>query len=202
MLGYSQSHRIDFLRLIFSEPEVQSSAHEAWQDYLQKMSELGDVILTNEFPNATDRDRAEGFRQLAHMMVVGMLLEFDHADPAFPSFAAHNTDTTGWGGPNIDNKYFRAPIDAQYSYRLTGNVTSLHDVAIQTIEGDFHLGKVGASKVFTAETLTTDDAGYFELTISATKPDSGDWLPFDPTHKQLIMRAYYSDWSKHTDGEF
>jgi hypothetical protein len=68
------------------------------------------------FPHDSDRDRAEGFRQLAHMIVEGLRWEFDHGDAQFPSLMVSNTDTTGWGGPNVDNKYLRAKINGQSTY--------------------------------------------------------------------------------------
>ena len=54
------------------------------------------------------------------------------------SLMVSNTDSTGWGGPNVDNKYYRARIDGDSTYTLRGNVDSLYDIAIQANKGDMH----------------------------------------------------------------
>lgn len=105
------------------ESMSESPAFVAWDQFTQLMNQLGVRLLQDDaattlsggaFPVQTERDRADAVRQLAHMIVEGIRWQFDHADPDFPSLMVVNTDTTGWGGPNVDNKYLRATLYAEY----------------------------------------------------------------------------------------
>jgi len=112
-----------------------------------------------------------------------------------------NTDTTGWGGPNVDNKYLRARIDGASTYVLSGNVADLREIAIQTNKGDMHMGKIGASETFDLSKLTLDEAGNFSVRISPD-PQQGDWIAQGEDHTILSIRAYYLDWAARDSSVF
>ncbi|MEH6593823.1 MAG: hypothetical protein V7746_26385, partial [Halioglobus sp.] len=182
----------------------------AWDDFTQRMNRLGHRLLAKDsatvlsggaFPMDSDRDRAEGVRQLAHMVVEGLRWEFDHADAEFPSLMVINTDTTGWGGPNVDNKYIRAKIKGGNTYRLTGNLHGVREIAIQTSLGDFHMGEIGASITLDKSDLTLDAQGNFTLTVSPHAQE-GDWLTLDEDHTILSIRVYFTDWENDADAAF
>lgn len=182
----------------------------AWDDFTLRMNALGHRLLAKDsatvlsggaFPVSSDRDRSEGVRQLAHMVVEGLRWEFDHADAEFPSLMVINTDTTGWGGPNVDNKYIRARITGGNTYRLTGNLHGVRDIAIQTSLGDFHMGEIGSSGTLDKSALTLDAQGSFSLTISP-QPQAGDWMPLADDHTNLSIRVYFADWENDADGVF
>jgi hypothetical protein len=196
-IGYGLSDGISDLRQMFLPSAPQTSATEAWNDFGQRMSALGQRILQADFPNATDRDRADGIEHLAHIIVEGLRWEFDHGSSESASLMISNTDTTGWGAPNVDNKYYRARIEGTSTYTLYGNVPSLFEIAIQTSRGDIHQGQAGASETIDLSRLTLDEDGNFTLTISPD-PRSGDWLPLNPEHTILSIRTYLVDW-KSTD---
>ncbi len=186
-----------------------SPAFTAWDDFTQRMNKLGQRLLQDDaataatggtFPVASERDRAEAVRQLAHMIVEGIRLQFDHADTDFPSLLVINTDTTGWGGPNVDNKYLRTSISGDSTYRLTGNLSGVRDIAIQTSLGDLHMNEIGTSETWDKSSLTLDEQGNFTLIISP-EPHQGDWLPLAADHKILSFRIYYADWEKDGDAE-
>jgi hypothetical protein len=182
----------------------------AWDDFTRRMNELGHRLLAKDsatvlsggaFPMDSDRDRSEGVRQLAHMVVEGLRLEFDHADAEFPSLMVINTDTTGWGGPNVDNKYIRAKIQGGNTYRLSGNLDGVRDIAIQTSLGDLHMGEIGSSETLDKSALTVDAQGRFSLTISPRRQE-GDWMPLAEDHTNLSIRVYLADWANDAGGEF
>ncbi len=201
LIGFLLSDTIKDAKLMFSAASTQSSASAAWKDFAQRIEAVGNRILEDDFPNVTDRDRAEGIRQLAHVIVDGLRWEFDSASPEFTGLLVNNTDTSGWGGPNVDNKYLRGRIDGKSTYILTGNIAGLEDIAVQSSKGDLHMGQIGASATLDLSTLSISDNGDFTITIS---PDqhTGNWIKQGEDHTILSIRAYYYDWTKHRDGIF
>ena len=188
-----------------------SPAMQAWDLFMLRMQSLGQRLLADDlathfsgggFPMGTDRDRSDAVRQMAHMLVEGLSIQFDHSDPEFPSLKVVNTDTTGWGGPNVDNKYLRASIRGDATYRLSGNLQGVRDIALQSSKGDLHLGQVGASKTLDKAALSLDAQGDFSITISAQPQTEGDWLPLAADHTLLSIRVYFADWTQDRDGRF
>lgn len=188
----------------------QSEALIAWIRFTDRMRVLGarlqeDDLATQAslgaFPRQTDRDRAEGITQMAHMVVEGLRWEFDHADPKFPLLMISNTDTSAWGGPNVNNRYLRAKISDEYRYRLTGNLAGVREIAIQTTSGDMHMGEFGASDTIDMSGLSINESGNFSLTISQEAAE-GDWLALDPEHTILSLRVYFADWQNDSEAKF
>lgn len=192
------------------ESSDQSEALVAWLGFVGRMQALGlrlqaeDLATTaslGTFPMETGRDRAEGITQLAHMVVEGLRWEFDHADPKYPMLMVSDTNTTAWGGPNVDNKYLRARVSGDYRYQLTGNLAGVREIAIQTTSGDMHMGEFGASDTIDKSGLSVDEDGNFTLTISQQAAE-GDWLPLDPDHSILSIRIYFADWAQDEEAQF
>ena len=201
VLGYWLSDGITDLRRMFLPPSPKTEAAAAWDDFAERLGALGHRILQDDFPSDTDRDRAEGIEHLAHMIVEGLRWEFDHGSLEPASLMIANTDSTAWGAPNVDNRYYRARIDASSTYTLTGNVASIHDIAIQTTKGDMHQGQVGTSKTVDLSQLTIDEDGNFSLKISP-EPQQGDWLQQGADHTILSIRVYLVDWGSAESGDF
>ena len=201
IVGYLLSDTITDTRRMFSQAASHDNAREAWEEFSDRINAVADRMLKSDFPNQTDRQRAEGIRQLAHVIVDGLRWEFDNASPEFTGLLVNNTDTSGWGGPNVDNKYLRGRIDGDSTYTLTGNIGQLYDLAIQTNKGDLHMGQVGASETLDMSELVVDAQGNFTVTISP-EPQSGNWIQQGPDHTILSIRAYYVDWEKHGSGQF
>ena len=200
-VGYGFSDVVTDVRRMLLPRAPETAAAAAWDDFTQRMGALGHRILREDFPSATQGDRAEGIRHLAHMIVEGLRWEFDHGASEPTSLMVSNTDSTGWGGPNVDNKYYRARIDGSSTYTLRGNVDSLYDIAIQTNKGDMHQGKVGASETLDFSGLTVDEDGNFSVTISP-EPHEGDWLQQRPGDTLLSIRSYFVDWEAGAAGQF
>lgn len=201
VIGFSLAQPIKDLQSMLAPPPKHETASAAWQDFSALINKVGQRILEDDFPNQTSRDRAEGVRQLAHMIVEGLRWEFDNASPEFTGLFVTNTDTTGYGGPNVDNKYLRGRIDGQSTYILKGNVKHLHDIAIQTARGELTRGEVGTSNTLSLADLDVDDEGNFSLVISP-KSHPGNWLKQGAEHQILSIRVYYLDWENTHMGQF
>ncbi|MCH2173436.1 DUF1214 domain-containing protein [Myxococcota bacterium] len=201
VLGYWLSDGITDLRKMFMPSPPKTEASAAWNDFSQRMGSLGHRILEKDFPSGTDRDRAEGIQHLTHVILEGLRWEFEHGGPDPASLMISNTDSTSWGAPNVDNKNYRARIDGASTYRLHGNVKSLHEIAVQTTAGDMHQGKVGTSETVDLSQLTIDADGNFVLTISP-EPQEGDWLRQGEDHVILSIRTYFANWETTESGKF
>ena len=201
LAGFLLSGPINDMATMFGSTPQQHSARAAWSNFASRIEDLGHRILQDDFPNQTDRQRAEGIRQLAHVIVDGIKWEFDNANAEFTGLTVINTDTTGWGGPNVDNKYIRGRIDGKSTYLLTGNINNIYDIAIQTNKGDLHMGQIGTSKTLDRSTLIVDDNGDFTVTISPESHD-GNWIQQGPDHSAVTLRVYYLDWNTHQPAQF
>jgi hypothetical protein len=201
MAGFYFSGPVNDVRLMFTPPPEQDSAQAAWQAFTGRIDVLATRILEDDFPSETDRDRAEGIRQLVHVIVDGLRWEFDNASAQHTGLVVNNTDTSGWGGPNVDNKYLRGRIDGDSTYILSGNIGNLFDLAIQTNKGDLHQGQIGASATLDLSQLEVEDNGDFTLVVSP-EPHEGNWIQQGKDHTILSLRAYYLDWDQDGSGRF
>ncbi|NQZ99412.1 MAG: DUF1214 domain-containing protein [Myxococcales bacterium] len=173
---------------------------EAWAQFCDRMKRVGETILSDDFPGSA-QDRAEGFRHLARTLGMALQWEIDFADPDFPAFYRHDDDVTKWGGPNVDNTYIRARIRGDATYKLSGDISTIHDLIVATRNGDMHLGKTGVAGDFDSSQLQVDEEGRFELLVGPdVDPKTGIRTP--PDTEQLSIRQYYTDWGSQSPGSF
>lgn len=161
---------------------------QAWADFCDRMKALGQEIGSERYPG-DPLARAEGFRHLARMMVLGLQWRLENASSDFPMFVRHDDDLTPWGGPNVDNTYLRATIDGTSTYRIDGNVTGILNLLISTGEADMHEGKFAIGGDLDISQLKVDKAGHFELILSPTKQE-GNWLQTNPAVTFVSIRAF------------
>ncbi len=173
---------------------------QAWDDFCERLKKTGRRILEPDFPGSP-RERAEGFRHLARMVVFGLQWAVEFGDPDFPSFYRCDGDLVQWGAPNADNIYLRARIRGDGSYRLTGNKGKLHDFIISTHDGDMHMEKYAVFEERSARDLEMAPDGSFEVILSP-REHRGNWMPLHPDVEYVLIRQYLSDWDRHEPGQF
>lgn len=200
-IGIFVANPINDMVRILSPGATQNKAEAAWEDFGRTIARVSSRILEEDFPSLSDRDRAEGIRQLSHVIVDGLRWEFDHSSAEFTSILVNNTDTSGWGGPNVDNKYLRGRIDGKSTYVLTGNVSQIAEIAIQTNKGDLHQGQIGSSATMDLAMIEADEKGDFKIFISPERHE-GNWIKLAPDHTILSLRVYYYDWRTAESGRF
>ncbi len=173
---------------------------KAWSDFNQRIEAVGKGILGETFPGSPT-DRAEGYRHLARMVAMALQWEVDFADPLFPAFYRHDDDVTRWGGPNVDNTYLRARINGEATYRISGNVTGIHDLIISTRNGDMHDGKTGVAGDLDRGELPIQPDGRFEILVGP-KVEAGKGIRTSPDTDHVGIRQYFYDWSNESPGVF
>lgn len=176
------------------------SPAEAWARFSDRIKAVGEGLLAEQYP-ASPEDRAEGFRHLARTVGMALQWEVDFADPDFPAFYRHDDDVTKWGGPNVDNKYLRARIRGDATYRLQGNIAGVYDLIVSTRNGDMHDGKTGVAGDLDRSELPVDADGNFEILLG---PDvePGEGIRLSPDTDHVGIREYYYDWDRERPGSY
>ena len=166
---------------------------DAWRNWCRRLEATGLEILGDAYPD-TERDRAEGFRAITRKIVYATQFEIEAGDPEFPTFVRLQDPYNQWGGPNPDNVYLRANIDAHSTYRVWGDITGTRQVIFSLHEGDMQLGEFGVYGECSLDQLTVKE-GELELFVSPT-PHDGNWIESHPKARILTIRVYQSDWGR------
>ena len=177
-----------------SDDDARLMTGESWRDWCDRLKAVGDEILSDAFPS-DPRDRAEGYRHLTRLVVHALQMEIEAGDPLHPEFVRYETPHNQWGGPNPDNIYLRANIDATSTYRVWADVRGMRQAIFSLNEGDMQLGEFGVFSECTLAELEVDDEGRLEIWIS---PDehARNWMRSDPKARLLTIRIYQSDWDE------
>lgn len=175
-------------------------SNEAWAAFCDRMKALGEEIQSADYPGHP-RARAEGYRHLARMVMLGLEWRVQWHDPDYPMFMSFDDDVVSWGGPNVDNTYLRARIDGESTYRIDGNVAGLHNIIVSTYRNDMHEGDYFVGGDLHLDDLEVDAQGNFELIVSP-EPHPGNWLRTQPGIDSVMIRTYHYDWRAHRPGRF
>jgi hypothetical protein len=172
---------------------VPDSARGAWTEFTTRMTALGDRIVAPDFPSE-EADRVRLQRHLIGVMIEGLQWHVSHGDVAHPILMAANSQFQQWGGPNADNVYYRAQLDPDFQYRLSGNLSGIDHVAISLSTGDMHMGAFETSRNVDIPDLEIAQDGSFALSIGGGEVP-GPWLAMQPSHRILSVRVYIDDWA-------
>jgi hypothetical protein len=164
----------------------------AWRVFCDRMSSLGERLLTDEFPADEDGAHAGGVRHLVEQVVVFLGWSVLHADPRRPAFQRHNDLVGRWGGPNVDNVYRHARVDPSLRYRIRGRMHGCDDWVLAVRAGFMHMPAWGTLRTITASSLGIGRGGDFELVL--------DDLPEGAA--MVSVREYYVDWRAEEPATF
>ncbi len=173
---------------------------EAWREFCDRLRAAGDRLLGEDFP-AGAADRAEGYRHLGRLLMQGWIEQVEFCDRDFPVMYRHNDDVMRWGGPNVDNTYWRAHVSAEHSYRITGWLPPGAMFVIQSAHGEMHQNQLGITAERSSDDFAVDPDGSFTFIVSAT-PHDGNWLPIDEHTDHISVREYNVDWGVDEPGRF
>lgn len=169
--------------------------HDAWNAFCDALKAAGNRILEPDFPAAPE-DRAEGFRHLAQQAVCWLTWGVGHLDTHNPRFMRQNDLVTRWGGPNVDNLYKHARIDADGTYRIRGLMHSCEEFLLAVRIGNMHQERYGTLHEVTATDLGIEPGRSFEIVLGGPEPtDPGvRWVPLPAGARMVAIREYYYDW--------
>jgi hypothetical protein len=164
----------------------------AWREFCARVAAAGDRILGEEFPS-DPRDRAEGVRHLANQVACWLTFAIGFTDVEHPAFFRSADPVYRWGGPNVDQVARRAAIAGGGVYRVSGDMGSCEEFALQVKVGATQSGGADVATEVFASQLGLGPGDAFELVFGgAERP--GHWFPLDPDASFVHVRDYYFDW--------
>ena len=173
---------------------------EAWREFCDRLKASGERLLGDEFPSRP-ADRAEGYRHLGRLLMQGLFEQVELCDRDFPVMYRHNDDVMRWGGPNVDNTYWRAHVSHEHTYRVSGWLPPGSLFVSQSAHGEMHQNQLGITAERTNDDFAVDPDGGFTFIVSAT-PHDGNWLPIDEHTDHISVREYNVDWMVEEPGSF
>ena len=159
------------------DPEVTADdALDAWRRYCRRLEALGERVFADDCPSAPE-DRADALEHLAGQMLCWTGWSVFHADPRRPRFQRQNDPITAWGGPNAENVYRHARVDASRRYRVTGHMHSCEDFMLTVRLGFMHEPRWGTVFQVAGSDLGIGRGDAFELLVGGDDPGTGRWIP-------------------------
>jgi len=168
----------------------------AWRDLCRRLEAVGDRLLQDDFP-LDPADRAEGVAHLAEQLVCWLAWSISHNDPRSPAFQRQNDLVTKWGGPNVDNVYRHARIDASLRYRITGHMHACEEFILALRGGFMHMPTWGTLHEVTASELGIREGDAFEIELGGP-----DGIPIPTGAVMATVREYYWDWRAEEPATF
>ena len=168
-----------------------SLARKAMLALLDTVGQTQATLLAPERGYTDPEEIGEGERVLAHILQTGLAFWLE-ADPERPVFQLYVTPTRKLLGDNPDSIYYFAPIRADRSYRITGNVGAATFTSF-TVEAGSHDGHAARKSIaaISDDEMEIDPDGSYEIIVSAEKPASGNWLKSGLGASQVTTRHYH-----------
>ncbi len=171
------------------------AALQGWLDVCNRLAVLGDELFAETGANNA-KDRVDGIAHLAEQALCWIGWSVFHADPRRPFFHRQNDLITQWGGPNADNIYRHARIDASRRYRIRGRMHSCEDFILAIRRGFMHQPTWGTVHEAYAEEFGISAGDEFELLLGGERPATGNWVPLPEGAIMVSLREYYLEWTE------
>jgi hypothetical protein len=179
----------------------------AWQDFCEMLALAGRAI--DDFPDATDLERAEWYRFLTRLVRNGCERFVENCEPARPRMRDTPWRTT-INVQSPDQDHFLAEFDEARDFRVTGNRGTTpyfvlavwsakqpadlgaRDWAPRGLDGlrDFDPSLLNTTAHISSDEIHFDADGNFTVILSTTKHD-GDWLPLRDDSVGLLLRTVH-----------
>lgn len=169
---------------------------DAWAEACDRLAGIGRRLGEDDFPQ-DEADRADGIAHVVEQALCWMGWSVFHADPRRPRFQRQNDLITQWGGPNADNVYRHARVEAGRRYRIRGRMHSCEEFILAVRAGFMHLPTWGTLFEITATELGIAEGEDFEFLVG-----DGTAVPLPPGALSVSIREYYWDWREAEPATF
>ncbi|MBV9511510.1 MAG: DUF1214 domain-containing protein [Caulobacteraceae bacterium] len=170
----------------------------AWETFCEEVRDAGRRVLRSDVVQP-DLDHAEGLRFLTRLLRYGLEAGLEFSDPDFPGFYKPSHETLKVMSDNPDTLHFMAPIRSEATYRLEGLRGTVARIMFTTLGREPDGTTLVLQTALASDDLTVGPDGRFAITLSQTRPPSGDWLPLKPGANSLLIRAIFLDRRKETE---
>ncbi|TNM50845.1 DUF1214 domain-containing protein [Nocardioides albidus] len=172
------------------------ATNRMWDEFCDQLKEAGQALLDDQAPQ-DPLNQAEGVRYLLRLLRYATLNNIENADPRFPTItnALDPNLRCKIGADNPDNIYLRAPLSAEYRYRIHGTRGTAPLLTLGSKANRYHIdGTMASTGELANDEITVDDEGRFSVIASAEPPpDGGDWLPLTEATTNLTGRQSFQD---------
>ena len=180
---------------------------EEWQKLLQTLSPIVENI-EQYLPETKDAQNQQELLDFIYSNVAMGYFGAVYVDADYPDFWPALNEVFRVGFPNPDDAYYFVPVDDDGQYRIAGYRGTVKILDFQ-INGGM-AGKDGtgvwgpALSNYSADDLAIDDNGWFEVILSAERPDvhQGNWLKLEKGAAYIMVRQRSYDWLNEVDGRF
>ena len=156
----------------------------AWDEFCDRLKEAGHKVL-DAAPN-NPFDRAEGIRYVSRLARHFLRSATERTQP--DRIALGHTESPKIGLDNPDYVYAGARLEADATYRLTGELADAHMIGFGTYSGGLGMpGGLQRDGYLESQSLSLASDGRFEITLSRQE-QPGDWLPMGPKTNALNVR--------------
>lgn len=169
-----------------------TNASDIWSQFCYDLEQAGATVLKSDLAGSKT-DKAEGLRYLTRLLRVGLDMNLENADPAFPSFYQASHKTAKIGSDNPDNYYQNATISGDHTYRIWGHRGSVPILSFGTKANRYAIdGTMASTGEIDIREVKTEADGSFEIFVSQKKQGE-NWLPTEADSSILIVRQTFID---------
>lgn len=168
----------------------------SWDDFCDALKKAGhDIVLAPTAPT-NPLDRAEGWRYLSRLTRGALESMLEAADTQAPEFSRAVHETIKMGMDNPDNIYLAAPVNGNFTYRITGTRGTVHYLGFGAQSGGYgKTASLDTSGYLEAKDMQINPDGSFEIIASST-PQKGNWLRMAPESRLIQVRQTRMDHKK------
>lgn len=189
---------------------------QAWEDFCRILSLVGKSV--ERFGDeATDLDKTEWYRFCSRVVRNGLERFVENCEPERPRLR-----DASWRSSinfqNPDQDHLLCEFDEAREFRITGTRGTVpyfvlaawsakqpadigaRDWAPKGFDGlkEFDPATLRTGGFLQSDHIHFDENGNFEVIVSQTKPERGDWLKLEPDSVGLLVRVVYHERSKET----
>jgi hypothetical protein len=170
----------------------QTASSTALRGLIDTLEEIDRRWAGPEWNLHSAQDVADAHRALLHILEAGLVGMFE-SDPRAPDFRRIVTPSRKLTGYNSDAIYFDAPVAADCSYRVRGNLNGAVYFSL-TIECGTEQGHMATRTdgVLNDTMIDIDESGNFEVFLGG-EARPRNWLPLKPGASRVTTRHYFED---------